>query len=658
MGEIKTDLSKEVLNLFASNPSRRYKVKEISRILDLDWEKGSEDRSALGTLLNQLHKDGKILSSPQGFYRPSKDHSNIRMLGDARPQKFGKDVTYETFVGVVDVDSSGNPVVRPAEDERNPVALEPHNLVNGTIVTVQVRSDFNAAAKIIHDHGHLEQEAGLSKLSALSLGIPIEFPEDILEGVDLSIPRISKYRKDYRHIPFLTIDPETAKDFDDAICVRKKGRNWQVMVAVADVAHYVKPGTKIFEEAYRRGNSTYLNDIVFPMLPEELSNGVCSLKPNEDRAAIITEMTISPTGEILDYNIERGLIRSRARLNYDQVQEAIEGRANKGIQSLYNRYISKAYGAYQALLTDRVRRGALDLNAMEQRVEFKKNGKLSIKMEEGNESHGIIEELMIAANRSAIEFLLDKGEKVIARVHGKPNERTYAKIIGQLRRLNVHLPSDSLNIEAKIEHILRQAQNHPEGDSIRTLMTRVQDRAYYSTEVSEHFGLQLKKYTHKTSPIRRMTDLYIDYLLGAHIRGGVTLPKELQKKMARAANVFSETERRSQQAEEETSRRVVAKWIKGHLGEDFEATVTRISKGIIHIKIDDPEITAKIHVKSAFNFATGDKIDVTPTHSDQITGVIQFQRVYQPKENATGDTLAALPFMQPARKAERVNVPS
>jgi ribonuclease R len=645
MSDVSIDLEERILKLFKDHPSRSFGSKEIARLLNLDFAKGSEDRQALGEAFNQLSRHGKILSSKRGFYRPDTENSNVRMIGDA---KIPVETSYETFVGVVDRDTNGNQIVRPADAEKRAMAVESHNLPDGTIVTVQVRSDFNAAAKVIHDHGHLEQEAGLSKLSILAAGMPLGFDDDILDDVNLSIPPVSKYRKDYRHIPFITIDPETAKDFDDAICVRKKGKNWQVMVAVADVAHYVRPGTKVFEEAYSRGTSAYLYDHVEPMLPEELSNGVCSLKPNEDRACIVTTMTISPTGEILKYHIERGLMRSIARLHYDEVQEAIENTANRGIQSLFNKYISKAYGAFQSLLTDRMKRGALDLNAMEQRIEIKGNGKLSIKLEEGNESHGIIEELMIAANRCAADFLENKGIKYISRVHGKPNERVFAKMRGQLSNLGVRLPSPSLNIEAQIDHVLKQADTHPEGDVIRTLMTRVQDRAYYSTEPLGHFGLKLDHYTHKTSPIRRMTDLYIDLLLGEFILGGPKLPHHLKKKMARAAAHFSHTERRAQMVEEETSRRAVAKFIRGNLGETFNARVVKVSKTGVQIKVDDPEIQTVIQVKAPFDYVAGDLMKVAPTHADPVTGIVKFREVESHEES--GQVLSTLSFMQPRKK--------
>lgn len=598
--------------------SRTYSIQEIARCLGLDMEKGSTDRAALGEALNHL-VETSVLQERKGVF----EKVTAKVARDRRTSKLSR-LSNETLVGVVTLLNDGF-VVRPANPEQRDVRIDTPNLPEGSIVTVQLADHFNAVAKIIHDHGHMDQDAGLSKLSALSLGIPLEFPEDVMEGVaELKVPRISKNRKDFRHIPFITIDPETAKDFDDAICVRKKGHKWEVMVAIADVSHYVRPDSKLFEEAYRRGNSTYLSDLTIPMLPEELSNGICSLVPNEDRACIVTTMTIDERGNILRHKIERGVIRSIARLNYDQVQNAIEGRPDKETKPLYNKYIKKAYFAYQALLNERMRRGALNLDVMEQRIDISKSGKLTIKVEEGNEAHGMIEELMIAANRCAIKTLIEKDSKFIARVHGKPHESTFRKYIGPLKKLGVTIPADSMPTEEKVRHILRQAEKSPHADEIRRMMIRVQDTACYQTELGEHFGLQLDAYTHKTSPIRRMTDLYIDYLLNAAVLGGNKLPASLLKKMSRAATHFSRTERRSEEAERECKKRIMARWVKGHLGEHFDACVAEVAKGQLSVKVDEPDILTKISVQAGHDYQRGDHVKITPVEADPVTGIIKF----------------------------------
>lgn len=638
-------LDEQVLGIL--DPYTPLSPSEIAHSLDIPFQKkiendgdeeGVSGRLLVGQVLNRLQKSGKI-TEKRGTFTLAED--NVVNIASK------KGTVYDTFVGVVERDNSGQTFVKPALQEFNKMSLQECFVPEGAIVTVQYAvDDFNQVAKVIHNHGLLEQEAGLSKLMALAYGAPIEFPADIMEGSpELKIPALSKYRTDFRHIPFVTIDPVDAKDFDDAISVRKKGKNWEVMVAVADVSHYVRPGTKLFDEAYKRGNSIYLPDVVFPMLPEPLSNGVCSLKPDEDRACIVTTMIINPEGHVINHKQERGLMRSRARLTYEQVQNAIEGKpVSKEVQGVYNRYIKKAYDVYQVLLKDRVRRGTLDLDVMEQAIHVSKSGKLRIVAEGGNESHGVIEELMIAANRCAAETLHKRVQRAIYRVHGKPNEGAYNRSLAKFRHLGVQIPPEHYPIEQKLSHILKQADNSAHRDKIKSLVIKIQDRAHYDTQLSDHFGLQLKKYTHKTSPIRRMTDLMVDYLLNEIVGGGVRLPAEKKKKMSRMARHFSETERRAQTIEQEVNKRHIAQWIKENMDQSFQAKVCAVSARGVEIKIKDPEIVATMRFKDQWQYKAGDNIDVSPTHADPVTGIIQFKVLEQ--EALTYDSIGELSFMQ------------
>lgn len=520
------------------------------------------------------------------------------------------------------------------------VIPESANFTAGDIVTLRISAESRSFQEVTGLHGNIHEQAGLSKLSAVEQGIPLAFPDDILEGTPpLTVPPVSKDRIDFRNIPCITIDPPTAKDFDDAIHVTPNKDGWEVMVFIADVSYYMKPGTKLYEEAYKRGNSTYLPDLTIPMLPEELSNQICSLVPHEDRACLVTTMQINHEGEITKKKFDRGLMRSIARLNYDQVQEALEGNPDEMTAPLYHSHIQPAYDVYSALLAARERRGALNFNTPEQRIDMTE-GEDKITLEIHNESHGIIEELMIASNIAAIETLIERDSKLLARVHGLPNERILNQFADQLADLGIVMPAQELPIEQRVEYILKQAENSPHEDDIRRLMVRAQDKAKYSAQLSEHYALKLDAYTHETSPIRRMTDWYIHCLINeaCNLKEASRLPAELKQSMPDAAEHFSLTERRSMVAEQRTKLRLAAYWVEKHLGEEFDAAVTHVTEKGMFIKVAGKEIRSLIPAHelqhSASNdpesesyYKPGKAIKVKASEADPITGTIHFDLV-------------------------------
>lgn len=514
---------------------------------------------------------------------------------------------------------------------------ENKNYESGDIIRVKISPEQRRVEEILQKFGNINEPAGLSKLSAVEQGIPLEFPEDILlDTPALVVPPPSKNRADFRDIPCITIDPPTAKDFDDAIYVERNDQGWRVMVFIADVSHYLKPDTKLFEEAYLRGNSTYLPDLTIPMLPEEISNVICSLVPNEDRACLVTTMQINHEGEITEKRFDRALMRSVARLDYDQVQDAINGNFDEKTLPIYESHIVPAFEVFKALSDARERRGALNFNTPEQRIDLTGEEE-RITLEIHNESHGIIEELMIASNIAAIETLIEHKSKLIARVHGLPNERVLKQFAGQLRDFGITMPSDSIAIEERVEQILKQAQGLPHEDDIRRLMVRCQDKAKYSATLSEHYALKLDAYTHETSPIRRMTDWYIHCLLNeaCNLKEGARLTPDMKKQLGEAAEQFSMSERRSDLAERKTKLRLTSSWVKGKLGEEFDATVTHVTDKGIFIKIADKEIRSFISSQdlsgkfsSTANsngfYSSGKTLRVTPVEADEVTGIIKF----------------------------------
>ena len=525
------------------------------------------------------------------------------------------------------------------------ISAEDTELKAGDILTVKIKPESRAFEHIIGIHGNLYEEAGHSKLSAVEQGIPLEFPEDILDGTPpLIVPPPSKDRVDFRDVPCITIDPPTAKDFDDAIYVEENSDGWKVMVFIADVTHYMKPDTKLFEEAYKRGNSTYLPDLTIPMLPEALSNDICSLRPEEDRACLVTTMQINKDGQITKKHFDRGLMRSRARFHYDEVQDALEGNLNEQTAKFYKSHIQPAFDVFKALSEARERRGGLNFNTPEQRIDIT-DGEETFTLELQNESHGIIEELMISSNIAAIETLLEKNSLVIARVHGLPNERTLKEFTTQLAEYGVTLPDENLAIEQRVEQILQQAEGSPHEDDIKRLMVRCQDKAKYRAELSEHYALKLDAYTHETSPIRRMTDWYIHALLNeaCNLKEGSKLTPDMKRQIGEAAEHFSETERRSAEAERQTKLRLAASWVEKRLGDEFNAAVTHVTAKGVFIKVaggsserheiksfiptQDLDRSASNDPNSEAYYKPGKAVTVRAVEADPVTAIIKFQIV-------------------------------
>lgn len=602
------DYQRQVIAIFGIH--RRLSAEDIATHLELDFSRDSKDREKISEILQTLTKSGLLVNNGGNYVQPYRAQPDSEKL----------------IVGVVKKGPDGA-YVEPADAGLNRVLLgDACNVPTDTIVTVRPTDDFNSRAKIISEHGSFETAEGIAKLVALAAGIPIEFPDDVLkEALNLSVPPVSDTRKDMRHIPFITIDPKTAKDFDDAICVRRiSPKKRQVHVAIADVAHYIKPGSRLWEESLKRGNSTYLPGLTIPMTPEAISNELCSLKPNVDRAAFVMTLEIDNKGKILKYESHLALIKSKARLTYEQVQEAIEGKSqDKDVVKLYNRYISKALDAYKVLLNEREERGALDLNVKEQRIDVTRDNGLDITLERSNESHGLIEELMILANRGAYRSLLDQGGLMITRAHGEPNEKLLREKIPELEKWGMVIDPD-MSAAEMVHDIAAQAKGHENEDRIKRTLIRVQAMAGYKAESAPHFALALQGYTHFTSPIRRGADLIAHHLLQG---GQQRYPEHFtQENLVRWVEHLNMTERRSEEAERECNKRFAAKWVAGQMGQKFNARVIAIGEHEMSVRVSSPSITTDIALREGMKpFAVGEDIQIVPTKADAITGIIEFK---------------------------------
>ncbi len=551
------------------------------------------------------------------------------------------------WVGVV-TEEKGQQYFTPTLGEGATYKLrDDSGIKTGAIIKAHVSPKKGAVDGIVGEFGNVSEKHAWSTLTALEHGLELEFPPNILDGVDLTIPDPDQYRKDYRDIPFMTIDPDTAKDYDDAIYVEETEHGFKLMVAIADVDHYVKEGSVVFEEAYKRGNSTYLPGLTIPMLPEDLSNNVCSLKEDENRASLVSTIEIDHNGNVKSFDFETAVIRSRARLTYDQVQKSIEGNADEKTAPLVDEYINPALKLSEALGSAEETRGKIFLDTAEQAIDINEKGEYDLRLETHNESHKLIERCMIASNISAIQFLIENDAPFLVRSHGFPNEEALQGFYDRLIECGIEIPDENAEIKTRIDNILEQAKNlesSDDKDEVINMMVRSQAKAIYEDILSSHFALQLDAYTHETSPIRRIVDLYIHRLVKAVIdeRNGVIskddlnkVYKDFNKQSTVIAAHASTTERASEEVQRHVEARHKVEWMRGNLGKIFKAKINHVDGGNIQLHVtghkiktiithDELPYPASNDPDSDAVYKRGDTIKVTPTEANPVTGALKF----------------------------------
>jgi ribonuclease R len=430
-------------------------------------------------------------------------------------------------------------------------------------------------------------------------GIPVDFPEEALEEADKAKPVTLGKREDLRDLPLITIDPVDARDHDDAVCAlpdddEANPGGHVVWVAIADVAHYVRPESALDREARRRGNSTYFPDRVVPMLPEALSADLCSLVEGEDRPCLALRMVLNAAGEKIDHRFTRGLMRSPASLNYAEVQAAIDGAADETTAPLLKDVIQPLYEAWRAVMRAREKRQPLDLDLPERRIELDEFGEVtSVAFRERLDAHRVIEEFMILANVCAAETLEAKRRALVYRVHEQPNPEKLEALREQVESVGLTLAKGQVLQTRHLNALLKQAEGSESDELVNIAVLRAQTQAYYSPHNYGHFGLNLAKYAHFTSPIRRYSDLIVHRaLISAHgwagkgkANDGLTLEEEAV--LDQTAEHISFTERRSMVAERDTNDRYLAAYLKDRVGAEFEGRVSGVARFGFFVKLDE-----------------------------------------------------------------------
>ena len=451
--------------------------------------------------------------------------------------------------------------------------------------------------------GHRDDVNAISLIALHEAGMHEKFLDKVIEEtVDLKVPPLKNKkfeREDLRDIPLVTIDGSDARDFDDAVFAERTDKGFHLIVAIADVAHYVRAGSNLDKEAYRRGNSTYFPDRVVPMLPEALSNDLCSLRPNEDRACMGFHLWINEHGELTKHKVFRGLMRSHARLIYEQVQAAKDGVTDDLTAPLMTDVIEPLYEAYTVLDKARQKRGALDLDLPERQIIIDDKGKMTgVRTRDRLDAHKLIEEFMILANVAAAQALEAKHAPSVNRVHDRPSTekldsaREFHDSFGQTLPLGIAKP-------AQINHLLKKAAESDYSSLISTVILRTQSQAIYSPENVGHFGLALNKYGHFTSPIRRYADLLIHRsLIRAYKLGEGGLSDEETVTLEEKADHISTTERTSADAERSAVDRFTAAWMSEHIGTEFSGKINSVTRFGLFVTLDENGADGLIPMRS------------------------------------------------------------
>jgi len=447
-------------------------------------------------------------------------------------------------------------------------------------------------AQVIERLGNPAAQQMTSLIAVHAHGIPDTFPEAALAEAEAAKEPDLKRREDFRQLPLITIDPSDARDHDDAVWAEadpdpSNRGGWVVIVAIADVCSYVRPGSSLDKEARKRGNSVYFPDRVVPMLPERISNDLCSLKEDEPRGCLAVRMVFDKDGRKLKHRFFRALMRSAAGLTYEQAQAAIDGRPDEVTTPLLDAVLRPLWGAYASLVLSRTERAPLDLDLPERKILLDDQGRVrTVVTPPRLDAHRLIEEFMIAANVSAAETLEAKRSPLIYRVHDAPSKEKLSSLGEFLATIGLKLPKSGTLKPAHFNRILADTRATPTAELVGEVVLRSQAQAEYSDDNLGHFGLNLRRYAHFTSPIRRYADLIVHRALVRALGfGNDGLTDAEMEQLERIAQAISDTERRAMAAERETADRLIAAYLADRIGARFQARVSGLVRTGLFVRL-------------------------------------------------------------------------
>ncbi len=545
----------------------------------------------------------KLLKPHKGPRRPKADRADGLQFGHKlrpREKKSERDDTTR-IVGIFRKSSgAGGRIVPSAKKDRGDyhvsrgaeAGARDGELVSAELVRQRGRS--LPEARVLERLGDADDPRNISLIAIHTHGIPHIFNAAVLEETAQLKPFARGGREDLRHIPLITIDPADARDHDDAIWAEADAAPENpgghiLLIAIADVAAYVRPGTALDKEAQRRGNSVYFPDRVVPMLPERISNDLCSLKDGEDRPALACFVTIDAKGKKLSHRFVRATIRVAAGLAYEEAQAAINGKATACAQDVLKSTLQPLWQAYAALKHAIAARQPLDLDLPERKILLDDKGNIKdVIVPDRLDAHRLVEAFMIEANVAAAEQLVKKRTPLLFRVHEEPSSEKIKSLAQFLRTVNIPLALGQVIRSRHFNRILAQAKDTPHERVVHEVVLRSQAQANYRTQNEGHFGLSLANYAHFTSPIRRYADVIVHRALISALKlGDDGLSAKDIAQMDDVGEEISAAERRAMVAERETVDRLVARHLADHLGASFEGRISGVVGAGLFVTLKD-----------------------------------------------------------------------
>jgi ribonuclease R len=570
----------------------------------------------------------------------------------------------DAVLGVFRVLKDGSFRIEPVERRQPELTVDKefqNGAKNGDLVEVEpVRASRYGLprAKVLAVLGSLTSEKAVSMIAIHAHDIPHIFPADVIAEADAVKPATMEHREDWRDLPLVTIDPADAKDHDDAVFAtpdtdEKNPGGVIATVAIADVAAYIRYGTPLDREALTRGNSVYFPDRVVPMLPERISNDLCSLREGEDRPAIAVRMTFSAEGRKLRHSFHRVMMKSKAKLAYPQAQAAIDGVPDDKTRPILDSVLKPLWDAYAVLKRGRDARQPLELDLPERKILLKADGTVDrVIVPERLDAHKLIEEFMIQANVAAAETLEAKKEPLVYRVHDAPSLAKQESLREFLQTLSLSLARGAQMRPSQFNGILERVRGADNEALVNEVVLRSQSQAEYSPKNIGHFGLNLKRYAHFTSPIRRYADLIVHRgLIAALGFGSGGLTQQEADRLEEIAVLISATERRAMAAERDTVDRLVAAYLAERVNDTFDARISGVTKSGLFVQLPQFGADGFIPVstlgddyyiydetaRSLFGERTGkgyqlaDRVEVRLIEVAPMAGAMRFEMLTDPK---------------------------
>ncbi|MAS15111.1 MAG: ribonuclease R [Nitratireductor sp.] len=571
----------------------------------------------------------------------------------------------QSILGVIRKSKDGVFRIEPVERTQRELVIDGNDLndaQDGDLVEIEPISGGRygpARGKVISVIGSLSSEKAVSMIAIHAHEIPHIFPDGVIAEAEAAKPVTLSGREDWRDMPLITIDPADAKDHDDAVMAEpdpdeKNPGGFIATVAIADVAHYVRQGTALDREALKRGNSVYFPDRVVPMLPERISNDLCSLREGEPRPALAVRMRFSASGQKVGHSFHRVMMRSAAKLSYQQAQKAIDGEPDDKTGPLLESVLRPLWEGYAVLKRGRDNRQPLELDLPERKILLKEDGTVDrVVVPPRLDAHKLIEEFMVQANVAAAETLEARRQALVYRVHDAPSLAKQEALREFLRTFEISLARGAQLKPAQFNAILARVRDTEHEQLVNEVVLRSQSQAVYAPENLGHFGLNLRRYAHFTSPIRRYADLIVHRALIAALGLGKDgLTQEEEARLEETAALISATERRAMAAERDTVDRLVAEHLSGRVGEEFEARISGVAKAGLFVQLPqygadgfvpvstlgdeyyiyDEARHAMVGERSGRGFQLGDSVSVRLVEIAPLAGAMRFEMLSKPEK--------------------------